>query len=105
MLLSRRERAEGWCDSCGKKLPGSTWAADSRPVEPEREPAKPGGSFVARLGVALMCITPCAIIGVVAGGGKTTYLTAGCVVGAVVSMFVMQTMGLTPKKQPKGETR
>lgn len=24
MILSRREREEGWCDSCGKRLPAST---------------------------------------------------------------------------------
>ena len=88
MILSRTEREEGWCDSCGKRLPDSVLLRPMRRPDAMRtEPAAPAphmtvGRFFAIFGLA--CVF--GVIGAIVAGivSQGTLAHAGGMAGAVM---------------------
>jgi len=88
MILSRTEQEEGWCDSCGKRLPASAvQRPTSRPAAFRAEPAAPAprmtvGRFFAIFGLA--CVF--GVIGAIVAGivSQGTLAHTGGMAGAVV---------------------
>jgi hypothetical protein len=68
--LSRREMTDGWCDTCGKKLPSSMAVKSNR--ETKEQPAAPSSGnaisagtliLVGIMGIALMYFLVTALLG------------------------------------------
>jgi hypothetical protein len=102
MVLTRREREEGWCDSCGKKLPVST----KRGVSPRAEtpaaapvqPARKRGFFMTFL-LLLPCMAVGAAVALAITGGKTSGGFSGITAG--VGMALGYAFGILPNKSSK----
>lgn len=81
LVLSTRERSEGWCDSCGKKSPG--FVTTSAPQR-DKAPAAPPGrrrSFWLTFLLLLPCLAVGAGVALAITGGKTSGGFHGIMVG------------------------
>jgi hypothetical protein len=72
LVLSMRERNEGWCDTCGKKLPAFTTSSEpQRDEAPAAQPTQRRGFWVTFL-LLLPCMAAGAGVALAITGGKTS---------------------------------
>ena len=96
MILSRQEREEGWCDSCGKRLPDSAVARpSSRAAALRAEPVAPAprrtvGQFFAIFGLACVFGVIGALVAGIVSQGELAH--AGGMAGAVLGGGIARAM-------------
>lgn len=101
MVLTVRERQEGWCESCGKKLP--TWLRGGPARQDETPAARPAGrrGFFMTFVLLLPCFGLGAAIALAITGGKTTGGFNGIMAG--IGIGVAYASGVLPGKNAKAQ--
>jgi hypothetical protein len=97
-LLTHKERQEGWCDSCGKRLPASmkargAYTSGPRATGPAASaPGSKVATFFVVFALALVFGLFTAVIGAVVTGGKGGHYVggAGAAVGAGLGRAFMR---------------
>jgi hypothetical protein len=98
--LPASEIAGGWCETCGKRLPGMVAVAGGRAARSESLPGRkrPGTKTITAGGVAVLfvCMAASVAVAVITMGSGPIPTAIGCGVGAAAGVLIGRMMGLMP---------
>jgi hypothetical protein len=98
--LPASELAEGWCETCGKRLPGMVAVASGRAPRSESRPGRkrPGAKKITFGGVVVLtiCMAISLAAATIAMGSGPITAAIGCGVGAALGVVIGRALGLMP---------